>query len=91
VSAFVYPGGPDTIQSVGGQNAFACLKRKVRALKLPDCPFCGGMAEVCMGRINTTPHIAVVCSKCKVTTRPQAADTAETALTDAVAHWTLRQ
>ena len=91
MSAFVYPGGPEMVSSVGGQTQFACLKRKVKALSLPDCPFCGGIAEVCMGRINTTLHLSVMCSRCKASTKPMVADTAETALTDAVSRWKLRQ
>lgn len=91
MSEFLCSKSPDLARLVGGPQCFASLKRRVKALELPRCPFCGGVPSVCMGRINTTAHIAVRCNECRISTYPMPADNAETALTASVARWVRRQ
>lgn len=91
MSEFLCGKSSDLAQLIGGPLCFASLKRRVNALELPRCPFCGGAPSVCMGRINTTAHIAVRYNKCRVSTYPMPVDNAETALTASVARWVRRQ
>ena len=91
MSEFLCSKSSDLAQIIGGPQRLAKLKRSVKALELPRCPFCGGVPSVCMGQINTTAHIAVCCNACKVSTYPMPADNAETALTASVARWVRRQ
>lgn len=100
MSVLLHSGGQELLNSLGGPGYMMDMKRRVEALALPSCPFCGGTAEVCVGMMCLTPRVMIRCGSCKSATCPQPAGydvlhkrntTVNEALTAAVSRWNRRQ
>lgn len=100
MSVLIHSDEQALLKYMGGPEVMGDLRRRVAALTLPSCPFCGGTPEVCVGMTGQTPRTMIRCGKCQGATYPQPAGydvlhkrntTVNEALTAAVSRWNRRQ
>ena len=91
MSALVHSNNQALLNAVN----LAAVKHHAETLELPPCPFCGGVAQVCLGMVNYTPYVLIRCERCGGSTKALDAESqdsasANAAITAAAARWSRR-